>query len=294
MNAPAVRGRLGRAEVESLVREWHGGLARHVDVAELRGRLVRSGLLLRLPGATVRDVEQFASWYRELSDSCFDQRRDVLSVEVDLVSPLHAEVTVTLMWESRRWQRPAPRSRWTGCLLTEQWLVVLQDGAPRIRTLVTTTTQPLPGSPPPLGDTDHLRQVVGTGNGSTRVLSAQPGLVAGSETARVPSTRPDPTAEAAPARSLIPGSDQPRANAAVAAGRPVETSRPADTTGAASTAQPASTAGAADTTQPAGTAGPAGNTQPAVTAGTTQPAGAAEQRPGGGDARESRGELVAS
>ncbi|WP_367130214.1 hypothetical protein [Saccharothrix sp. HUAS TT1] len=142
------RGRLERAEVVGLVRDWHGSLERHVDVAELRAKLVRSGLLLRLPGTTVRDGEQFARWYRELNDSCFDQRRDVLSVEVDLVSPLHAEVTATLMWESRRWQRPAARSRWTGCLITEQWLVVLQDGAPRIRTLITSSTQPLPGSPP--------------------------------------------------------------------------------------------------------------------------------------------------
>ncbi|MEU4762415.1 hypothetical protein AB0H12_04105 [Actinosynnema sp. NPDC023794] len=164
MSGAADRGRLDRAEVVALVRAWHGALERHVDVAELRGRLVRSGLLLRLPGATVRDGEQFESWYRELSESCFDQRRDVLSVDVDLVSPLHAEVTVTLRWESRRWQRPAPRSRWTGCLLTEQWLVVLQDGEPRIRTLVTRTAQPLPGSPPPVGDdaaspTDRPRPV---------------------------------------------------------------------------------------------------------------------------------------
>ncbi|NUT48573.1 MAG: hypothetical protein HOV94_14885 [Saccharothrix sp.] len=142
--------RLGRAEVVALVREWHGALERNADVAELAGKLVRSGLLLRLPGATARDAGQFARWYRELGESCFDQRRDVLSVEVDLVSPMHAEVTVTLRWESRRWQRPAARSRWTGCLLTEQWLVVRQDGEPRIRTLVTSDTRPLPGSPPPV------------------------------------------------------------------------------------------------------------------------------------------------
>ncbi|TQM79838.1 hypothetical protein FHX81_2149 [Saccharothrix saharensis] len=257
MSAPAVRGRLARAEVESLVREWHGGLARHADVAELRGRLVRSGLLLRLPGATVRDGEQFASWYRELSDSCFDQRRDVLSVEVDLVSPLHAEVTVTLMWESRRWQRPAPRSRWTGCLLTEQWLVVLQDGVPRIRTLVTTAAQPLPGSPPPLGDADRLdrlRQVVGTGDG----------------TAWVPGTRPDPITAAASTPAPVTGSDQPRAVASGEGGRPGGTS------------------------QPAGTAGPAGTAEPAAPAGTAGPTRAAGQRPGGGDARDPRDELVAS
>ncbi|WP_158852625.1 hypothetical protein [Saccharothrix deserti] len=152
------RGRLDRAEVVALVRDWHGALERHADVAHLRTKLVRSGLLLRLPGATVRDAEQFARWYRELNDSRFDQRRDLISVDVDLVSPLHAEVTVTLMWESRRWQRPAPRSRWTGCLLTEQWLVVRQDGAPRIRTLVTRTAQPLPGSDP-VADADVAERV---------------------------------------------------------------------------------------------------------------------------------------
>lgn len=219
MSGAAGRGRLERAEVVALVREWHGALERHVDVAELRGRLVRSGLLLRLPGATVRDGEQFASWYREVSDSCFDQRRDVLSVEVDLVSPLHAEVTVTLRWESRRWQRPAPRSRWTGCLLTEQWLVVLQDGEPRIRTLVTRTTQPLPGSPPPIGDD-----------------------------AASPTSRPRPVAEI-PEPALDPATGADRPHPVVAAAPPP----------ARITAQPA-----------------------------------AAGRPGEGDTRESRGELVAS
>lgn len=153
MSGQADRGRLHRAEVVALVRDWHGALERHVDVAELRDKLVRSGLLLRLPGATVRDGEEFARWYRGLNDSCFDERRDVVSVDVELVSPLHAEVTVTLRWESRSWQGPAPRSRWTGCLLTEQWLVVRQDGVPRIRTLITQAAQPLPGSPPPVTDT---------------------------------------------------------------------------------------------------------------------------------------------
>ncbi|MER5268971.1 hypothetical protein ABTZ99_43445 [Actinosynnema sp. NPDC002837] len=257
MSGAAGRGRLERAEVVALVREWHGALERHVDVAELRGRLVRSGLLLRLPGATVRDGEQFASWYREVSDSCFDQRRDVLSVEVDLVSPLHAEVTVTLRWESRRWQRPAPRSRWTGCLLTEQWLVVLQDGEPRIRTLVTRTTQPLPGSPPPIGDDDRTASALS--------------LVAG---------QPAPTpAAGAPARSGAAGQSAALSAPGLPGGALVtDEARTAGTSSADHTGRPRP---ASDPARPVAGESP--------TADTAQPDAA-----GSPAAPQARGELVAS
>ncbi|MFE2755225.1 hypothetical protein ACFXGA_24805 [Actinosynnema sp. NPDC059335] len=185
MSGQGDRGRLHRAEVVALVRDWHGALERHADVERLREMLVRSGLLLRLPGATVRDGEEFARWYRGLNDSCFDQRRDVVSVAVELVSPLHAEVTVTLRWESRSWRGPAPRSRWTGCLITEQWLVVRQDGAPRIRTLITQAAQPLPGSPPPVADTPSTARTARPAAGSGS--EAYPGPA---DTAVASGTRP--------------------------------------------------------------------------------------------------------
>lgn len=268
----ADRGRLDRAEVVALVREWHGALERHVDVAELQGRLVRSGLLLRLPGATVRDAEQFASWYRELRDSCFDQRRDVLSVEVDLVSPLHAEVTVTLMWESRRWQRPAPRSRWTGCLLTEQWLVVRQDGEPRIRTLVTRTAQPLPGSPP-IGEPTQPAPALSLVGAADRSQPAA-GLSAATEAVRPAAG--DPSADTTAQPRQAEDTTQPAAGAS-----------PADTARLAAAASPT-----ADTTQPAAGASPTDATQAAAGASpTAEPQSAAEGSPAG---REARGELVAS
>jgi hypothetical protein len=104
--------------VHRLIEEWYGAFARQAPLAEVLPYLA-NGLVLELPGLTVRGLEEFAGWYAELADqrtaaTGFSLPRDV---RVRLTTPVHAEVTMTA----------------TGT--RQLWWVVLRDGSPRIRSI---------------------------------------------------------------------------------------------------------------------------------------------------------------
>lgn len=141
-------GRPCSRDVRELVSHWYSAIDRHADVDVLVTHLASAGLSLRFPERTVSSHQDFHDWYTELTNVHFDQRREPLSVAVDMRSPIHADVTVRVSWQARRWEPPAARSRWTGCVLTETWTVVWQQGRPRIRTLVTHPVGLFPGSAP--------------------------------------------------------------------------------------------------------------------------------------------------
>jgi len=129
-SAPA-RSVLTVHSVRRLVDQWTTALARRAPLDELLPHLA-NGLLLELPDRTLRGVGEFQAWYRESgARSLADARRAGGDVQVRLASPIHAQVTIT----------NSPASPGLGTT-HQAWWVVLQAGAPRIRSVV--VRQPAP------------------------------------------------------------------------------------------------------------------------------------------------------
>jgi len=117
------RPRRTERTVRQFVNHWRAELDRRASVTELLPHLA-NGLLLELPGHTVRGTVEFQGWYsdptaRGLRVEGGPRRGEV---RVRLASPVHAEVTITA---ARRVPGPHHQS----------WWVVLQDGVPRIRSI---------------------------------------------------------------------------------------------------------------------------------------------------------------
>ncbi|MDT0270316.1 hypothetical protein RM844_28995 [Streptomyces sp. DSM 44915] len=122
--APAAVDRLSADIVETLVRDWHQCLADRAPVALLTSDLA-NGLRLDLPGGVVRGLAEFRRWYAAGDHLPLAGRGVSLTdVRVRLLSPVHGELTTTA-------GGGAPGAAPT----RQEWLVVLQDGAPRIRSV---------------------------------------------------------------------------------------------------------------------------------------------------------------
>jgi hypothetical protein len=140
---PARRTALSAPHVRRLVDQWRAALARRAPAADLLPHLA-NGLLVELPGRTVRGVEQFLdhseefrSWYRERIGGADPLGgRPAEDVRVHLVSPVHAQVTITSADGPGITTGPGHEA------VRQVWWVVLQDGVPRIRSI--TFVQPTP------------------------------------------------------------------------------------------------------------------------------------------------------
>ncbi|ONI85479.1 hypothetical protein ALI22I_27140 [Saccharothrix sp. ALI-22-I] len=137
------------AAVRRLVRDWFAALDRHDDVEVLLGLLTTAGLVMHLPQRTVRSHDDFRSWYDDNISTYFDEVHEVLDVKVAATSPLHAEVSLRVNWQSRMWVPPSPNSAWVGLTTKETWSVVTRDGRPKIRTYTVGGSTPMPGSAAP-------------------------------------------------------------------------------------------------------------------------------------------------
>ncbi|MCA1216881.1 hypothetical protein [Streptomyces sp. 8L] len=148
---PARRTALSVPAVRRLVAQWRAALARRPSAADLLPHLA-NGLLLELPGRTVRGTdefqghfEEFRTWYRQRAGGFgFLGGPPAEEVRIQLVSPIHAQVTITRAGAATATAAgagaAASRAGSTGPATTSQhdtdrqiWWVVLQGGVPRIR-----------------------------------------------------------------------------------------------------------------------------------------------------------------
>ncbi|MET9147642.1 hypothetical protein [Streptomyces sp. NPDC004042] len=114
---------LTAAAAEAFVRDWHTALCAGAPAAELVPHLA-NGLRLELPDHVVRGAEEFTAWHTAgqrlpLTGGDFA----ATPLEVHLSSPVHAEVSCAL---------PGGPGRDP---VRQTWWLVLQQGAPRLRTL---------------------------------------------------------------------------------------------------------------------------------------------------------------
>lgn len=137
---------LTETAVRRLVHTWYEALSRHLPVEELSALLAPAGLVLRLPGATLRGHDEVAVWHEKAVSTYFDETYELADLTIRLISPLHADVSAQLRWQARRWQPPAAHSDWLGYEYRQDLSVVLREGTPRIRTCTVRGMAPMPGS----------------------------------------------------------------------------------------------------------------------------------------------------
>ncbi|GAA3753151.1 YybH family protein [Salinactinospora qingdaonensis] len=137
---------LDEQSVRLLVKEWYEALDRHDPEEKLISFLASDGLVMNFPEGTLRGIDGFRSWYQAVTNKFFDEIHEITSVDVRMLSPVHAEVRVVVNWQTKVWNAPAPNSEWLGFDATQTWSVVLQDGTPRIRTYTVDDLTPMPGS----------------------------------------------------------------------------------------------------------------------------------------------------
>jgi hypothetical protein len=82
----------------------------------------------------------------------FDEVHMLSRVEVQPggTSAPRVQVEVVVNWQARRWNPPAPRSRWIGFDAFQTWEMVRspETGTPMIARYVVNELRPMPGSPP--------------------------------------------------------------------------------------------------------------------------------------------------
>ncbi|MEU8086629.1 nuclear transport factor 2 family protein [Micromonospora sp. NPDC049101] len=132
--------------VRRLVQEWYDALDRHDPLDAVLPYLADNGLTMQFPEATLRTEDDFGGWYDTVTHRFFDEIHEVKRVDVELLSPLHADVSVLVNWQARVWNPPAATSEWLGFDASQTWSVVLQDGQPRIRSYAVDDLAPMPGS----------------------------------------------------------------------------------------------------------------------------------------------------
>ncbi|WP_157430173.1 nuclear transport factor 2 family protein [Actinomadura oligospora] len=141
-------GGLTTGAVRRLVRGWYTALDRHAPAESLLDLLADAGLVVTFPWGTLRGRDAFRDWYDRSTRAFFDEVREVRSLTVRPLSPIHAAVEVHLNWQASEWGPPAAHSRWLGFDVVEEWTVVLHDGAPKIRICAVREMRPMAGSGP--------------------------------------------------------------------------------------------------------------------------------------------------
>jgi hypothetical protein len=155
---PARRTALTVPGVRGLVDQWRAALARRPSASDLLPHLA-NGLLLELPGRTVRGTdefqghfEEFRSWYRQRAGGVgLTGNRPPEEVRIQLVSPIHAQVTIaqadavsaagagngdgTRAGSAGSGDVPRNGTAPQHDTSRQIWWVVLQDGVPRIRSI---------------------------------------------------------------------------------------------------------------------------------------------------------------
>jgi ketosteroid isomerase-like protein len=137
---------LTETDVRRLVQDWYDALDRHDPIAEVMPFLASNGLVMQFPEGTLRGADDFRQWYETVTHRFFDEVHVLASVDVRMVSPVHADLVVVVNWQARVWNPPQPNSEWLGFDATQTWSVVLQDGAARIRRYIVDELAPMPGS----------------------------------------------------------------------------------------------------------------------------------------------------
>lgn len=138
---------LSEQDVRQFAADWFAALDRHDDIDRLLPMLVDGGLEMRFPEGTSRGHAGFRHWYDTVTRRFFDEVHTLTEVIPTATDGTGADVRVTVNWQARMWDPPAPRSAWVGFDAYQTWrLVPGPGGRPQISLYVVDSLEPMPGS----------------------------------------------------------------------------------------------------------------------------------------------------
>ncbi|MFF3194986.1 nuclear transport factor 2 family protein [Streptomyces misionensis] len=134
-------------DVIDLATEWFRALDRHDTLEQVTPFLASRGLHMVFPEITVRNLDDFRTWYDNVLNLFFDETHELTRTQVRRISATESEISLTVNWQTKTWTPPAAHSVWKGFDADQTWTVVLEDGRPRIREYSVDKITPVPGSP---------------------------------------------------------------------------------------------------------------------------------------------------
>lgn len=140
--------RTEESAIRQMVVDWYRALDRHDPLDKVLPFLLDDGLEMRFPEETSRGHAGFQNWYERVTRIFFDEEHTVTDLHFAGTEGDGTVLEVVVNWQAHIWNAPAPKSEWIGFDAYQTWVVVTgPDGAPRVRTYVVDSLDPMPGSP---------------------------------------------------------------------------------------------------------------------------------------------------
>jgi hypothetical protein len=130
--------------VRELVDSWYHALDEHAELEKVT-RFLADGFELHVPDGVYRGTEGFTAWYEAVTNRFFDEVHTISEVRPG-IEGTRATVAISVNWQTRIWDPPAPRSVWLGFNAEQTWDVVAGKHHPVITRYVVNSLKPMPGS----------------------------------------------------------------------------------------------------------------------------------------------------
>jgi len=149
MSATTTQAPLTEAEVKAFVEDWYlVKLDQHVP-PDVITPMVMANVDFVLPETSFTGRDKFQEWYERIINSFFDEVHTITSLEITPHGD-HADVKVVVNWQTKVWEKPAPKSKWLGFDAYQTWTVVRspETGKAAIQKYVVDRFEPMSGSAP--------------------------------------------------------------------------------------------------------------------------------------------------
>lgn len=130
--------------VKKLVFEWFKKLTDHAPLEELKEMLYLEDLTMKFPEATLENEKDFENWYKDVSQTFFDQVHELKMLDMVLNADT-AEVKLIVNWQARTWDPPAGYSQWTGFYAHQSWKIVKDGSKLKIKEYIVESLEDMEG-----------------------------------------------------------------------------------------------------------------------------------------------------
>jgi hypothetical protein len=138
---------LTQLEVNQLVYSWYKKLDVHAPVEEVLPLLAGDNLEMKFPEATLRSINEFIEWYKNVTHLFFDEIHQMKMLNIDLQGDT-ATVKLVVNWQAHIWTPPAAKSKWLGFDALQTWIIKRdkKTGRAVIATYIVDKLDPMEGS----------------------------------------------------------------------------------------------------------------------------------------------------
>ncbi len=113
---------LSEDNIKAFVAAWYYALDIHAPLAECVKLLADDGLEMVFPEKTMRNADEFKSWYDAVTHTFFDENHNVVSVQTSLSGDT-ATCNIVVAWQASWFTPPAAKSKRTSMNATQRWIV---------------------------------------------------------------------------------------------------------------------------------------------------------------------------